>query len=349
MRYFKQVILVLVFIGSLTNVKAQDVTFSQTYASPLYLSPSFAGLTNGSRLVFNYRDQWPGIPGTYRSLSFSADHFFSDYNSGVGILFVRDDQGSGKLVSQTFGLNYAYEIEVFRDIFVRPGIQFKFAEQKVDPSKLIPVENISPDDGSVYSGYPLEGTDSYKWLDATASAMIYSDYFWAGVVVDHLIKKDVGYTDIETYTPLKTTIYGGYKIRYYEKSPKHDEQSITMATNIRFQDKFNQMDVGLYWYFYPIELGVWYRGIPVSKTYGYSTNDAVILILSLDLKNLRFSYSYDFTLSDLAGSTNGANEFAVMYRFNNGNRKKAYKGAIPYSETRYSGRSKYHRRSRKIF
>lgn len=352
MKYIKQGLLVLFLFGCLANTKAQDVSFSQAYASPLYLSPSFAGLTDGSRLVLNYRDQWPGIPGTYSSVAFSVDHFFREYSSGLGLLFVRDDQGKGQLVRQDFGLAYAYEFEVFRNIFVRPGIQFKYAEQKIDPSKLIPPEDINPDDGTYLPGSSYIATESYKRFDATASAMVYSDFFWGGVVVDHLVKKDIGYTDIETYLPIKTTVYGGYKIRYREGGRKHDEQSVTVALNYHNQGKFNQLDMGAYWYINPIEMGLWYRGIPGVSSEGYNNSDAIIMILGITVGDIRFSYSYDYTLSGLAGSSNGANEFAIMYRFNRGYKKKSNRGAMPCSQSGYggsSGGSKYRRSSRKIF
>ncbi len=352
MRYIKQGILVLLLFSCLANTKGQDVSFSQTYASPLYLSPSFAGLTDGSRLTLSYRDQWPGILGTYSSVAFSVDHFFREYSSGLGLLFVRDDQGKGQLVKQDFGLVYAYEFEVFRNIFVRPGIQFKFAEQKIDPSKLILPEDILVNTPS-NSGSSYFATESYKRFDATASAMIYSDFFWAGVVVDHLIKKDIGYTDIETYMPIKTTVHGGYKIRYKEGGRKHDEQSVTVALNYHNQGKSNQLDIGAYWYINPLEMGLWYRGIPVTSSEGYTNNDAIIMILGITVGNIRFSYSYDYTISDLSGSSNGTNEFAIMYRFNSGYKKKSYRGAMPCSQSGYSGSSgggsKYRRSSRKIF
>jgi len=352
MKYFKTGILLLLFVTGLSVTRAQDVSFSQTYASPLYLSPSFAGLTDGSRLVLNYRDQWPGIPGTYSSISFSADHFFREYSSGLGLLFLRDDQGNGQLVKQDIGLLYAYEFEVMRDVYVRPGIQFKYSENRIDPSKLIAPGDIDPDDGTVLPGTGLASTDSYKQFDASASAMIYSDFFWFGVSVDHLIKKDIGYTDIETYNPIKTTVYGGYKIKYREGGRKRDEQSVTLAMNYFMQDKFNQLDVGAYWYINPLEMGLWYRGIPFATSDGLTNNDAIIMILGITFGNIRFSYSYDYTLSPLAGNSNGANEFAIMFRFNSNHKKKAYRGAMPCSPSGYhdnSGGSKYRRRSRKIF
>ena len=354
MRYFKKVLFYLFLVLTLpVGVAAQDVMFSQSYASPLYLSPSFAGLTDGSRLTLNYRDQWPGIPGTYRSMAFTADHFFKEYSSGLGLMFVRDDQGNGQLVKQDIGILYAYEFEVVRDIYVRPGIQFKYAEQKIDPSALIPPEDINPDDGTILpGGRSYIVTDSYKRFDASASAMIYSDFFWAGVAVDNLVKKDIGFTDIETYVPVKTTIYGGYKIRYREAGRKHDEQSVSLALNYFLQDQFQQLDVGAYWYINPLEMGLWYRGIPFATSDNLSNNDAIVMILGISFGNIRFSYSYDYTLSDLAGSSNGANEFAIMFRFNKGHKKKAYRGAMPCSTSGgfgSSGGSKYRRRSRKIF
>ena len=354
MRYLKQIIIFFLLTVSFPVIlKAQDVMFSQPYAMPLYLSPSFTGLTDGSRLSMDYRDQWPGIPGTYRSFAFAADHFFRDYSSGLGLLMVRDDQGGGQLTKMDIGLLYAYEFEVTRDIFVRPGIQFKYAEQKLDPSSLIPPEDINPDDGTILPGnssYII--TDSYKRFDATASAMIYSDFFWAGVSVDHLIKKDIGFTDIETYLPIKTTIYGGYKIRYREGGRKHDEQSITVAANYFMQGKFNQLDLGLYWYINPFEMGLWYRGIPFATSDNLSNNDAMVMIIGLTFGNIRFAYSYDYTMSDLSGSSNGANEFSIMFRFNKGYKKKAKRGAMPCSSPgtyNSSGGSKYKRRTRKIF
>ena len=47
---------------------AQDQHFSQFYANPLYLSPSLAGSTDGSRLVLNYRNQWPAISEAFSTV-----------------------------------------------------------------------------------------------------------------------------------------------------------------------------------------------------------------------------------------------------------------------------------------
>ncbi|WP_262493067.1 PorP/SprF family type IX secretion system membrane protein [Marinilabilia salmonicolor] len=145
-RALKHIILLCGLWGMISGpAKAQDPTFSQVYANPVYLSPSFTGLTNGSRVSLAYRDQWPGIPNTYRTLSFAADHFFEDYNSGLGLVFVRDDQGSGQLVTQNLGLVYAYEFPITREIYARPGLNFKYFERKIDPSSLLWGDQIGPE------------------------------------------------------------------------------------------------------------------------------------------------------------------------------------------------------------
>jgi len=96
---------------------------------------------------------------------------------------------------------------------------------------------------------------------------------------------------------------------------------------------------------------LWYRGIPFATSKKLSNNDAIVMILGVSFGNIRFSYSYDYTLSDLAGSSNGANEFSIMFKFNRRYKKNMYRSVIPerFGDTYRSGGSKYKRRSHKIF
>jgi type IX secretion system PorP/SprF family membrane protein len=64
---------------------SQDPTFSQFYANPLYLSPSFAGATEEYRLGMNYRNQWPAVPGVFHTYSISFDKAMPNFNSGIGV------------------------------------------------------------------------------------------------------------------------------------------------------------------------------------------------------------------------------------------------------------------------
>jgi len=350
--YFVIILWIAIFVGN--DLEGQDASFSQNYASPLYLSPSFTGLTDGSRLALHYRDQWPGIPGTYKTMSFAFDHFISDFNSGVGVQFYRDDAGKGLLINQNIGLLYAYEIYVSDKVMVRPGLQFKLAQSFIDPSKGVLGSLINRQDGTPLTGasFPTE-RDKTNRFDAAASVMIYSNFYWGGVTVDHLVKNNIGFTDIETNTNMKITAFGGYKWVYKEGRRRMPDQSITFAFNYRKQADFNQVDLGAYWVYNPIEIGLWYRGMPSANQEGLGNQDAVIAILGVHLGQMRLGYSFDLTLSELAGNTGGSHELSIMYTIPSSNKPKINRSAIPCSVPGYSGggasRSKYRSRSRRIF
>jgi len=349
-KYLRDSIIAVVCLCSLPAI-AQDVSFSQMYANPMYLSPSFTGLSNGTRMSLSYRDQWPGIANTFRSYALAADHFFEEYSSGLGIMVMRDDSGNGLLVRQDISALYAYEFEVARDIYIRPGIEFAYKERNLDLMDAIFPSDQDNAGGFVPSSHALSDNYNHKQFDAAASAMIYSDNFWFGVAAHNLVKSNVGVTDIATYNPFKTSVYGGYKYKYQDKRNRRDEQSVTLAFNYRAQQNFNQLDIGTYWYINPMELGLWYRGIPFASSDGLLNHDGLIFILGINVGPVRFAYSYDWTLSELSGYSNGANELSLIYRFNQTFKKKGSRGAIPCSSPGISGGSgsKYRRKSRSIF
>ena len=63
------------FFGLVNEVKAQDPTFSQFFANPLYLNPAMAGTNICPRISLNHRNQWPGIGKTYVTYSASYDQY----------------------------------------------------------------------------------------------------------------------------------------------------------------------------------------------------------------------------------------------------------------------------------
>jgi type IX secretion system PorP/SprF family membrane protein len=341
--------MIVIFMLSF-QLNAQDVSFSQMYATPMYLSPSFTGLTQGTRLGLTYRDQWPGIANTYRSYALSVDHYFDEYSSGLGLIVLRDDNGGGLLVRQDISAFYAYEIEVARDVFVRPGIEFAYKERNMNLIEAVFPSDQGADGSIISNGLNTNEEYNHKYFDAAASAMIYSDAFWFGFGFHNLVKNDIAATDIETFNDLKTAVYGGYKYRYKDKMRRSDEQSVTLAFNYRMQADFSQLDIGTYWYINPMELGLWYRGIPFASGGGLENHDGLIFILGLNIGNARIGYSYDWTLSELSGYSNGANELTLTWRFNQSTKRVKNRGAIPCSAPGINGSgSKYRRRSRSFF
>jgi type IX secretion system PorP/SprF family membrane protein len=314
------------------RVRAQDPQFSQFYASPLYLSPSFAGSTDGSRLITNFRDQWPSIPGSFITFAASFDHFIPQLSSGVGVLFMRDQAGRGHLGNTNIGVLYSYQFRVGKRWQVRPGMQFYRCSRHIDFNKLVFNDQMSLS-GTTPSSVEVPPLKTVSYTDFAASLLIYSEKYWGGFVIDHLTTPNQSIIDGVSPIPVKYTIHGGYKSYLNGKTSSYNEESITTAFNFRSQGKFDQLDFGLYWTRLPIILGAWYRGIPLFKAYkrGYQNNDAVIILIGYQWKEIKLGYTYDVTISRLIANTFGSHEVSIIYEFNQNQkvRKKTRKIIIP--------------------
>ena len=314
------------------TAKAQDPQFSQFYASPLYLSPSYAGSTDGSRVILNFRDQWPAIPGSFLTYAFSFDHFIPQLNSGVGLLVLQDRAGSGHLRNTNIGVQYAYQFRLGKRWQVRPAMHFYRSSRSIDFNKLLFNDQMSLS-GNAPSSVEVPPLKKVSYADFSSSVLFYSTRYWGGFVIDHLSTPNQSIIDGESPIPVKYTIHGGYKSFLNGKTSSYNEESVTVAFNFRSQNKFDQLDAGMYWTRMPVILGIWYRGIPLFKAYkrGYTNNDALVILVGYQLKDIKIGYTYDITISRLISNTFGSHEISIIYEFNQDQklRKKTRKVIIP--------------------
>ncbi len=303
-------------LGVTTIVRGQDAQLSQTYQAPLYLSPSFTGLTNGTRFALNYRNQWPGVGSAYQDYAFSVDYFFNRFNSGVGLFWFCDNAGKGMIMDHSVSACYAYEFELMEGIFLRPGLSFDLRNKSVDQSKMIVWSDITAD-GKVTPGHGttlnIERTRVTKF-DASASVMAYNDDFWGGITFNHLIQPNISFTDAKDKVGLKTTVFGGYRITYQPSYRGSEPKTVTFSLLYQHQYQFNQLMLGATWYYYPIEVGVSYRGLFFKVAGELSNTDAVIPNLGINIGPFRVGYSYDLTVSEFSSFGNGAHEISMIYR-----------------------------------
>jgi len=306
-------------------LKAQDPQFSQFYAAPLYIAPSFAGGTDGSRVVMNYRNQWPSIPGAFVTYAFSFDHYFHNYNSGVGLLLTRDQAGTGRLSNNSANLLYSYNFQLDHRWTMRPGVSFSYAERTIDFNRLTFGDQLQLNGNHNPSTFnPLItdlAMDRVGYFDAATSVMAYSSNAWAGVTIDHLMRPNQSMIEEQrARIPMKYSIFGGYRFDYGGNLMGDMGESISLAVLYRNQGKFNQLDAGVYWSKHPISLGLLYRGIPIfnNHVHGLFNNDAIVAMVGLRTKDFRVGYSYDMTVSRLINSTGGSHEISIIYHFNQG-------------------------------
>ncbi|MFO7977257.1 MAG: type IX secretion system membrane protein PorP/SprF [Bacteroidales bacterium] len=301
-------------------VQAQDPQFTQFYAAPLYLAPSFAGGTDGSRAVMNYRNQWPQIPGAFVTYSFSLDHYFHNYNSGVGVLFSRDQAGAGNLAATNAGIQYSYNFKLDHLWTLRPGVHFLYSQRTVDFYRHVFGDQLNLDGNHNPASIMPPPIDNVGYFDASSSVMAYTPNLWVGLNVDHLMRPDQSMTNEQARIPMRFSLFGGYRFDYGGSFFGNRSESISVAVLFKKQEKFNQLDAGVYWSKDPISLGLLYRGIPVfnNHVHGLHNNDAVAVMAGLRYENLRIGYSYDMTISRLITSTGGSHEVSLIYHFNQG-------------------------------
>ena len=104
----------------------------------------------------------------------------------------------------------------------------------LDLSKVTFGREIDPNTGGdATSGDFVLAQDQTNKFDAAASVMIYSNFYWGGITVDHLVKNNNSFTDIEPISGLKLTMFGGVKWVYKEGRRREPDQSVTFAFNYR--------------------------------------------------------------------------------------------------------------------
>lgn len=312
------IFLLITLFLTVFRLVAQDPQFSQFYAATTYLCPSFAGSTDGSRAILNYRNQWPSIPGAFVTTAMSVDHYFPKVKSGVGIIFMNDKAGTGNLKNINFGIQYAYNLSINRYLSVRPALQMMYSQRSIDYGKLIFGDQLSFNNISQSSNLEIPTIDKIGYIDFSTSILVFSEKIWGGIAVDHLLEPNQSLTGSNSKVPLKTSVFGGTKLFLKKSAGLYEEEYINVTFIYKHQDKFDQLDIGGYWFKKPLLLGLWYRGIPLVKSYKpeYINQDAFSIMAGIKFKQLIAGYSYDFTISRLRSSTGGSHEFSIIYEFN---------------------------------
>lgn len=295
--------------------------FSQYYASPTILAPSFTGMIPGSRVALSYRDQWPGIKGKFLTYALAYDQYFDKWRSGFGVQALRDQAGDGNLRVTTVGALYSIFFQLPQKWFVRPGIQFMYCERGVDFPDLVFGDQIV-DKGGVYEitdhSIEIPPLKRVRYPDVSFSTIGYNSRHWGGLTIDHLIRPNQSLLGGEARLDRKWSFFAGTKFNLNAYGKKFIEESITLSFLYKKQGIYNQLDLGMYWTRTPIVLGLYFRGMPLrfDDRNRYENIDAVILLLGYKYNQLSIGYSYDITVSKLMGASHGSHEVSLIYEFN---------------------------------
>ncbi len=297
-------------------VFGQDPQFTQFYATPLFLNPAFTGLTYEHRFSANYRNQWPGINKTYSTYLAAYDYNISNLSSGIGGYFLQDRAGTSNLVTTTGAINLAYRVRTGRYSELRFGFNAGMTQKRLDFTKLKFNDQFVT--GSSVSGDALN-LEKINFLDVGVGTLFNSLNYWAGFSAKHINQPNASMAGNIEPLPVAISVHGGYRyiISARGSGKTKLEEFVSASLHYKRQQKYDQLDIGAYYFYQLLNVGAWYRGLPFKKYKpGYSNRESIAILVGLEIpdKNFRVGYSYDLTVSNLRiNNTQGAHEVSIVY------------------------------------
>lgn len=308
---------VLMFFAFCAPLRAQDIHFSQYYASPLNLSPALTGHFDGDyRLVGNYRNQWNSITIPYRTYSFSADakNILGHRNVHAGITAVADETGDSEFntVMVNFSGAYSYPLDIDSAHVLTFGLQPGIVQRKMNYADLTFDNQYSQQQGrfdpSLASGEDF-GRAGRTYFNLST-----------GLSWDYRIDRDKKITtgfSVYNLTRPKQTYFSDNEIRLDRRLTVHANGQLKVLPLVALLPGFSLMKQGSY---REIVFGTSARYLLNGLTnlhlgYWYRNQDAGFITAGITQQNLYVGLSYDINTSDLQPASNGRGgvELSLIY------------------------------------
>jgi type IX secretion system PorP/SprF family membrane protein len=289
---------IVLLFATFNSFAQHEPMFTQYMFNETFINPAYSGSHEGPAIGGLYRNQWVGIEGSPKTETFTFHSPLRKRRIGLGLSIMNESIGVSNqfLVSRSF----AYRILMPRAVLAF-GLQGGFVN---DVENLTKVETTTGGDNQF-------AADIHKYFMPNAGFGIYYYYqkkFYAGFSIPRLLENKV---DPMHPGGLSSNIGNPQLWHYYFMTG----YVCQMADNIKFKPSLMvkavtnspvEIDVNANWLFNEfLWLGV-----------GYRTNDAVAGMLGFQIsKQLRVSYSYDYSVSDLQQYNAGSHEISVGYDF----------------------------------
>lgn len=323
MKKNRKIFLLMLLGMQLVNfLPAQDLHFSQFFNSPLSTNPANTGFIPDAdyRLGAHYRNQYSSILSSpYKTISVFGDaqllrNKIENGWLGIGGLILSDVAGSGGLRSTKIYGSLAYHQQLGNSSLLSAGFNVGWANKRIDISKLSFPDQFDGKffDNTLPSSVVLNA-NSVSYLDIQAGLNyayfptedIYinggysihhvngpQETFFSGVADSSRISmRHIGFAN--ALIKLNDRVIINPNI-FYTNQAKSSELVLGLNANYNLSGEGGEKQ---------LIAGIYYRA-----------GDAVIPMVGFELKNIRFTFSYDVTTSPLRNFNNfrGANEFNII-------------------------------------
>ncbi|HLP53153.1 MAG TPA: PorP/SprF family type IX secretion system membrane protein [Chitinophagales bacterium] len=320
--------LALCLVSCISYLSAQDIHFTQFFTNPLILNPAQTGNYDGNyRLGFNFKAQWPfAITGkvyNHHTESPFVDFSFGERKLktawfGLGMNFVNDEAGDGRLTYRRIGLSGAYHQAFDKDhrYVLSTGFGFSYIIRSVDFSKFYFNNQWVDDFGfniTLPNGEPLQ-RESFQMIDLNAGLNFAAQ-------IHEQVKLEVGFSMLHLNRPkhsfLGTTERLGFRYQASAGVTYNVNEKISILVNAYYgnEKKAQEITAGAMLGYgiskrrsadpeNTIYIGLYYRAL-----------DALAPVVGYKYKSTRILFNYDVTLSGLAkpGRANGGPELSIVH------------------------------------
>ncbi len=310
--------LLFLLIGS---VKAQDIHFSQFYASPLTLNPALTATSEGSyRITGIYRNQWRSVTTPYQTFGASYDMRLLQgklkndiFGAGGSIVYDKAGDGNLSLMSVMASAAFHKALDKNSKHFIGLGIQLGFVQRALDYNDILFPEQYdvaTQDLNPVQSNGENFSDSNVNYFDMGAGVLWSSKVgkrlgIFAGGTIFHLTQPKESFLGDEYKLHMRGIAHGGLNVKATEhiyitpnvlfmRQNKAKEMNFGGAVEYHFKDAQNTI----------VALGGWYR-----------MDDAPIVSASVEHRSIRLGVAYDINTSELqvASSSRGAFEISIIY------------------------------------
>lgn len=299
---------------------AQDIHFSQFYASPLTLNPTLSGFSQGDyRVAGIYRNQWATVTAPYVTFAASYDmrllkNKLKKDVFGVGVVAMHDRSAGGNvsLLSGYLSASYHKFLSKKGNHYLGLGVQFGYVQRQLKTNGLIfpSLYNGTDFDLNLPTGENFANT-SIGYFDMNGG-MLYSATpherigLFQGVSVYHLTQPKESFLNQNVRLKMRYSVHGGLRIKL------HQRWYLTPNYIVMAQNKAMEINLGT-----AVEYHLGAINDPVILSLGgwWRTGDAGIVSAGAEFKGIRLGLAYDVTTSGLqaAPKPTGGFEIALIY------------------------------------
>lgn len=285
-------IIIMLFISVIANGQHFPI-FSQYMLNGLVINPAYAGSREVLSASVMYRNQWVGFDGAPVTSTLSAHMPLRNKSMALGVLFVNEKIGVQNNIS--FYSNYAYRFKLTTGqlaLGLKAGFNFfKEADSKITTSQ--------PDD--------LFNNNTGSFLPNFGFGAYYNTSTWfVGASVPEFLsyrKEDNGYKPYNDVNNYNFLLSGGVLFRINDFFKVKPSSLIRYRINSSFQYDLN------------CNL-IMFKDDKLWLGASYRNQGAIVGLVEFQVNDqIRFGYSYDYSLGDISHYNSGSHEILLRYEF----------------------------------